>query len=129
MRGAVASGLWFGAVGATAAGVHLSAFELIHRYWAPGLLPEVANGVAFLVAVGVSFAGHRLLSFPDSSITLRHSMLRFFGSAFGGFITNELVFSALLHVVGLAPRPALVIALLVAAGQTFLLGRYWAFRR
>lgn len=129
MRRPLVSGLWFGAVGLAAAGVHLSVFELLHRYWAPGLLPEVANLLAFLVAFGVSFSGHRRLSFPDSRIGLRDSLLRFFGSAGAGLVTNELVFSALLHLFALAALPALVIALLAAAGQTFVLSRYWAFRR
>lgn len=125
----MSSGWWFGAVGATAALVHLLVFELLHRHLLPGLAPEVSNALGFVVAFFVSFTGHRMLSFPDTRISLRQSVLRFSGAASAGFLTNELVFSSLLHFFGMPARPALVIALSVAAGQTFLISRYWAFRK
>lgn len=125
----VNSGLWFGTVGAAAALLHLLVFELLHRHLLPGLAPELSNALGFAVAFFVSFTGHRLLSFPDTRISLWQSVLRFSGAAIAGFFTNELVFSSLLHFLGMPARPALVIALLVAAGQTFLISRYWAFRK
>ena len=62
--------------------------------------PELANAAGFGVAFFVSFFGHRRLSFRDSGTTARQSFQRF-----------------------------AVTALVAAAAQTFLLGRYWAFRR
>ena len=129
MHRRIISSLWFVAVGITAAGVHLLTFDVIHRYLAPRLAPEIVNALSFLVAFTVSFAGHRLLSFPDTQLAVRQSLARFFGVAVGGFLINEAVFSTLLRRFDMAPRPALLVALLVAAGLTFVLSRYWAFRR
>ena len=123
--GAVRGGLWFLAVGATAAATHLLVFAAAQqRMW-----PELANAAGFVVAFFVSFHGHRLLSFPDAATTARQSLARFAAVALAGFASNEAVFTLLLRGAGWPALAALVVALAVAAGQTFLLGRYWAFRR
>ena len=95
-----------------------------HRMW-----PELANATGFMVAFFVSFGGHRLLSFRDASTTVAQSFQRFVVTALAGFATNELVFVLLLRVAGWPALLALFVALVVAAGQTFLLSRFWAFRR
>lgn len=119
------SGLWFGLVGASAAAVHLLVFEATRH----AMAPELANLAGFLTAFGVSFAGHRWLSFKGTSTGLQQSLRRFFVTAVAGFVTNELCFVLALRVGGWPVWPSLVLALLLAAGQTFLLGRWWAFRR
>jgi len=119
------SGLWFGVVGASAAAVHLLVFELTRH----AVLPELANLAGFLVAFGVSFVGHRWLSFKGTSTGLQQSLWRFAVTAVSGFVTNELFFVLALRVAGWPQWPSLVLALLLAAGQTFMLGRWWAFRR
>lgn len=123
-RAHLRSGLWFGLVGASAAAVHL----LVFRASRPALPPELANLAGFLVAFGVSFAGHRWLSFRGTRTGLQQSLWRFFITAVLGFASNELFFVLALRVGGWPEWPALVLALLLAAGQTFLLGRWWAFR-
>ena len=40
-----------------------------------------------------------------------------------------MVFVLLLRAFGWPSWPALIVALIVAAGQTFVLSRFWAFRR
>ena len=120
-----ASGIWFIVVGAAAALTHLSVFTLTrHAVW-----PELANAMGFCVAFAVSFAGHRLLSFRDASTTLASSLRRFVVTALAGFACNELVFVVLYRALDWPSLAALVLALVLAAGQTFLLSRYWAFRR
>lgn len=117
--------VWFVLVGAAAALTHLGVFA-----WAqPHLWPEVANALGFGVAFFVSFAGHRLLSFADASTTVAQSFARFVVTALAGFVANEAVFIALLRGLGMTALLALCVALGVAAGQTFVLSRYWAFRR
>lgn len=91
--------------------------------------PEVANAFGFVVAFFVSFAGHRLLSFKDASTTVGTSFKRFVVTALAGFASNEAVFVLLLRGLELPSLLALFVALLVAAGQTFVLSRFWAFRR
>ena len=57
------------------------------------------------------------------------SMAVFGATALAGFAVNEAVFVLLLRAFGWPSWLALVLALIVAAGQTFVLGRFWAFRR
>ncbi len=118
-------GAWFLAVGAGAALTHLLVFALTKNW----MLPELANATGFCVAFLVSFFGHRLLSFQDTTITLLQSLRRFALTALAGFICNELVFMLMLRGLGWADMPALLLALVLAAGQTFVLSRFWAFAR
>ena len=119
------TGFWFLVVGGSAALTHMGVFALTQQL----MWPELANALGFVVAFGVSFSGHRLLSFQDAGTSVRQSLARFAVTALGGFGTNELVFVALLRGLGLPALWALFFALGVAAGQTFVLSRYWAFRR
>jgi putative flippase GtrA len=125
----VSQGLWFIVVGAAAALTHMLVFAGLHHGIAPHLWPELANAAGFLVAFVVSFVGHRSFSFKDAGTSVRQSFARFAVTAAAGFVTNEIVFVLLLRYAGLWPLLALLIALVCAAGQTFLLSRFWAFRR
>lgn len=97
---------------------------LEHQLW-----PELANACGFVVAFFVSFAGHRRLSFQDAGTSLLTSLRRFAVTAVAGFVCNELVFTLLLRVLQWPALLALSVALVLAAGQTFLFSRFWAFRR
>jgi putative flippase GtrA len=120
-----ASTFWFLAVGGTAALTHMLVFALLqHHLW-----PELANATGFLIAFFVSFAGHRRLSFKDAGTSWLTSLGRFSVTALAGFICNELVFMLLLRVFHWPALVALLLALVFAAGQTFLFSRFWAFRR
>ena len=96
------------------------------RHWT---LAEVANAIGFVVAFGVSFAGHRSLSFRDTSVNVGQSLLRFAGTASAGFVCNEAVFMLLHRLLHWSDLLALSIAMVVAAVQTFVLSRFWAFKR
>jgi putative flippase GtrA len=119
------SGLWFLAVGGTAALTHLAVFAGVQSW----MWPELANATGFGVAFFVSFAGHRRLSFRDAGTTVAQSFTRFAVTALAGFAANELVFVLLLRGLGWPSMGALLAALVLAAGQTFVLSRFWAFRR
>ena len=125
MTTAAKSGFWFLAVGATAALTHMGVFALTQRH----MWPELANASGFGVAFFVSFAGHRLLSFRDAGTSVAQSMQRFAVTALAGFAINELAFVLLLRLAHWYAFWALLAALLLAAVQTFLLSRFWAFRR
>ena len=125
MRNALASGLWFLAVGGAAALTHLAVFALTQ----PHLWPELANAVGFVVAFFVSFGGHRLLSFRDANTTVAQSFQRFAVTALAGFASNEGLFVLLFRLAAWPALQALLAALLIAAGQTFFLSRFWAFKR
>ena len=119
------TGFWFIAVGSGAALTHMAVFALAQH----AMLPELANALGFCVAFFVSFAGHRALSFRDAGTTKAQSLVRFAATALAGFFSNEIVFVLLLRGLGWPSLLALFTALVFAAGQTFLLSRYWAFRR
>lgn len=118
-------GLLFIAVGGAAAATHIGVFALAQ----PHMWPELANGLGFVVAFFVSFAGHRTLSFRDAGTTVAQSFVRFVATALAGFASNEIAFVLLLRGLGWPSLLALFVALVFAAGQTFLLSRFWAFRR
>jgi putative flippase GtrA len=120
-----ASTFWFLAVGGSAALTHMFVFALLQ----PLMWPELANACGFVIAFFVSFAGHRRLSFKDAGTSLLTSLRRFAVTAVAGFIGNELVFMLLLRVFDWPALLALSVALVLAAGQTFLFSRFWAFRR
>ncbi|MEZ7848815.1 MAG: putative flippase GtrA [Litorivivens sp.] len=118
-------GVWFLLVGASAALTHVLVFALTKDL----MLPELANALGFAVAFGVSFGGHRRLSFQDTKTSLLQSLRRFAVTAVAGFVCNELVFMLMLRGFGWTEMPALLLALVLAAGQTFVLSRFWAFAR
>ncbi|HTR01341.1 MAG TPA: GtrA family protein [Candidatus Acidoferrum sp.] len=120
----VRSLVWFGVVGATAALVHLLVY-LLSRLW---LRPELANVIGFVVAFGVSYCGHRWLTFSGSSAPVGRSLWRYLLTAIAGFCTNEITFVLLLWWTQWYEWIVLVCALLLAAVQTFILSRWWAFR-
>jgi len=93
------------------------------------LWPELANAAGFCVAFVVSFAGHRRLSFQDAGTSFWQSLRRFAATALAGFAANELMFVVLLRGLQLPDWLALFFALVFASAQTFLLSRFWAFRR
>jgi putative flippase GtrA len=118
-------GFWFLAVGGTAALTHLAVLTLLTgRMW-----PELANAAGFCVAFGVSFAGQRWLTFTDTTTTTAQSLWRFAVTSQAGFALNEVVFSLLLRGAGWSPSASWFCATALAAGQTWVLGRFWAFRR
>ncbi len=116
---------WFLVVGATAAAVHMAVFMLATPY----MWPELANAAGFCIAFVVSFVGHRFLSFSDANTGLWQSLRRFAATALAGFVANEVMFIALLRGLSLPDWLALFFALVFASAQTFLLSRFWAFRR
>jgi len=120
-----ASTFWFLAVGGAAAATHMGVFALAQGH----MWPELANALGFVIAFGVSFAGHRLLSFKDAGTSVATSFRRFGVTALAGFASNEIVFVVLLRGLGFPSLLALFLALAFAAGQTFVLSRFWAFRR
>jgi len=119
------SGVWFLVVGSAAAATHMGVFELTKAH----LWPELANAAGFCVAFVVSFAGHRRLSFQDAGTSFWQSLRRFAATALAGFAANELMFVVLLRGLNLPDWLALFFALVFASAQTFLLSRFWAFRR
>ncbi len=119
------SGVWFGLVGACAALTHMGVFALLRDHW----WPELANVAGFVVAFGLSFVGHRWLSFAGSTTALGHSFRRFVVTALAGFASNEAAFVLLYRLLDWPSLLALFLSMVIAAGQTFIFSRFWAFQR
>jgi putative flippase GtrA len=114
----------FGAVGIAAMAVHWSIVALLVPLGSPPLL---ANVIAFAIAFNVSYVGHRNWTFADTTphaTTFR----RFLGVALLSFALNEALYYLLLRQ-GIEYRIALFAVLVAVAALTFVLSRYWAFRR
>ena len=118
---------WFLLVGGSAALTHVGVFAWLNQ--TSTLWPEVSNAVGFGVAFVVSFVGHRLLSFQDAGTSWMQSFWRFAATAVAGFVTNEAVFILLFRALALPTWVALISGIVLAALQTFVLSRFWAFKR
>lgn len=126
MRPARRRVLAFVATGSAAALVHFAVVVGLveHAGWAP----LAANVAGWLVAFGVSFAGHLRLSFADQGAPPARAARRFFVVSAGGFAVNEAAYAMALHAGGLGYRVALAGVLAGVALLTWLLSRHWAFR-
>jgi putative flippase GtrA len=124
-RPALRSGLWFVAVGVAAALTHFAVFTLARH----AARAEWANAAGFAVAFWVSFFGHRRLSFGDAGTAAGHSLRRFAVIALAGLVSNAVFFIACHRGLRGTPSVAWLVAAVLTAGQTFVLSRFWAFRR
>ncbi|MDX1802484.1 MAG: GtrA family protein [Alcanivorax sp.] len=115
----------FGVVGIAAMLVHWCTVAVIVPL---GMVPLLANVVAFLVAFQVSYWGHRHWTFEAADQQHRKTAPRFFAVAVASFLVNEAAYALLLQYTPLDYRVALVLVLGGVAGMTFLLSRHWAFR-
>ena len=119
------SWLWFIAVGTAAAAVHFAVVLVLVGKLA--LPPLVANLLAWCVAFGVSYSGHRALTFRAHAAPLVRSAWRFAAVSLAGLAANELAYAALLQFTTVRYDVALALVLLGVAAFTYVLGRHWAF--
>jgi len=127
MRKLVKQLAWFITVGCAAAATHW--IVVVAAVSALGMAPLIANVAGWLVAFGVSFAGHYQLTFRHHRAPLARAARRFFAVSALGFGVNELAYAWLLNATALPYDVLLALILIAIAGMTFILGRLWAFRR
>lgn len=118
---------WFVLVGCGAAATHWAVAVLCVE--ALGQPPLLANVVGWLVAFNVSLLGHYHLTFKHQRAPWKRAAARFFGVALLAFALNELAYAVLLHTTALRYDLALALVLAGVAALTFVLSRFWAFRR
>ena len=90
-------------------------------------VPIWANPVAWLIAFGVSFTGHWLLTFQDREKDLKASLMRFFCLSAAGFAINEGLYATLLGLTSIRFDVVLVVVLVLVAMATYFLSSVWAF--
>lgn len=118
--------LQFVLVGGAAAATHLLVVGLL-VHWA-GMAPLVANGLAFLVAFGVSYNGHALLTFAQAQARGWAVVGRYFAVASLSFAVNELLYAAALRWLEWNYLVSLLLVLLLVAVGTFVLSKTWVFK-
>lgn len=115
----------FALTGALAAATHWSGVLLLVE--AGGVAPLRANVAGFVLAIAVSYSGHRHLSFAATHVPHRAALPRFVVVALAGFLLNQALFAGLLAWTALPYPLALLLVLASVAALTFLLARQWAF--
>lgn len=124
----IRSFLRFGLVGVAATATHylvLIAFVELLDVW-----HVLANGLAFLVACGVTFLGQSLWAFPDATeLETNHRLARFATATLFGFGANMGLMALMTEVAGLPYRQGFLICLFVIPLLGFVLGRFWVFAK
>lgn len=115
----------FGLVGLTATALHLSVlWVLLAQTSVP---PLAANVLAFLSGFCVSLLGNYYWTFRTAA-SLKQAFRRFMMISSMGFLANEGMLAALLHVDMLSPVAAAFISVAVVPPVTYLASRFWGFR-
>ena len=118
--------LRFVLVGGCAAATHLAVVGLLVR--CGGLAPLAANGLAFLVAFGVSYQGHARLTFASQARGWAAAR-RYFAVACLSFAANETLYALALRWLHWHYAWSLAAVLVLVAAGTFALSKCWAFGR
>ena len=113
----------FGLVGILATLVHLSVAALALWLWHE-LSVFVANLIAFLLAVMVSYVGHQRFTFQR-----RGHVGRFFLVALAGFSVNNVLLGGLIFTGTLSGFYAILVATLCVPVVVYFLSRFWVFNR
>lgn len=116
----------FVAVGVAATATHWCLAVFLVETW--NLPAAAANLAGWMVAFGVSFAGHYAFTFRHAHADWKRSGWRFFLISAGGFVVNELAYVGFLHTTALPYDLLLALLLVAQAGLTFMVSRFWAFR-
>jgi putative flippase GtrA len=117
----------FGAVGAAATATQVTLFTSLIEL--AGLEPLVANLGAFVIALLVSFLGHRYWTFRAVAVerTALCSLSRFAVVALVGLALNSLAVYLTIDLLGLSYRYALVLMVSAVPLAVFVLSKFWAF--
>lgn len=114
-------------MGCAAAVVHLAVVVTLVSQ--AGMTPLASNVCGWLLALGLSFAGHHGLSFRRHGSPMRRAAARFFIISAAGFLLNEAAYAVLLRWSALRYDLGLALVLVAVAGATYWLSRHWAFAR
>lgn len=121
------SSTWFLAVGGLASLVHWTVVVALVEVDAAR--PLAANVAGWVVAFGISFAGHHLLSFRGHDTPAMLAARRFFVVSATGFVLNQAAYAVLISKTSVSYALLLVAVLAGVAAATYVASRWWAFRR
>lgn len=89
--------------------------------------PVIANTVAYVLALGVSFLGHHFWTFRASA-PLLPTFLRFFGVSVFAFLTSTLILVFLIQKIKMSDPVAAFLSIAAVPIITFAASRVWVFR-
>ncbi|MFT4175446.1 MAG: GtrA family protein [Luteolibacter sp.] len=112
-------------VGLLAMGAHFIAAAIAIFIGVP---PLFANFLGFLLAVPVSYQGHRSWTFRESRTPHTVAFPRFAVISLSAFAVNEILYAAMLAHAPLHEIVSLALVLGSVAFGTFVLCRFWAFQ-
>lgn len=125
-RGRIFEIIRFGVVGVAATVVHFGMLSLGVELL--GIIPAVANGLAFLCAVGVTYFGQSLWVFRDHGGRSSTQLLRFAASLALGFLANMAVMAVATQGLGLSYRIGFLIGCFLVPMLSYVVNRFWVFR-
>jgi len=117
---------WFVAVGGAATLAHWAVVVMLVEWGA--VRPLSANVAGWLVAFGISFAGHHRLSFRGHATPALAAARRFFVVSATAFALNQAAYAVLLAKTSLSYALLLGVVLATVAAATYVASRWWAFR-
>lgn len=117
----------FGAVGVLATGVHAAAFALLVELGRARAI--TASMLAFLVALTVSYAGHRYWTFASAGTASSGAFTRFFATALLGLGLSAGSTFVIVDAMGASYRYALGFVVLAVPLSTFALSKFWVFQQ
>jgi putative flippase GtrA len=115
----------FGIVGVAAAIVHFSMVVLLVQEFA--YAPLLANVAGFLIAVQVSYFGHRHWTFSETSVLHREAYPKLIAVQVMNFSLNEMFYYVLLSL-HLPYQLALLLVIAIMPIFTYLSSRWWVFQ-
>ena len=116
--------LRFGVVGVTATLVHFLVLNAGVQLL--GLDPVVANGIAFSVAVFVTYTGQSLWVFRQP-LHAPGRLQKFAASALGGLVANMALMALFSDLLGLHYNIAFALCLVIVPGCQFVVNKLWVF--
>jgi putative flippase GtrA len=123
----------FGVVGGSGTLINLGIFSLVLFLWdrgrahPPTLHVDVANAIAFCVAVVSNFLLNRFWTFRHRGRIVRH-FGRFLLVSLIGYGLNLVAITLLYHVGGVEEHISQLLAILVVVPFNFVGSKWWAFR-
>ena len=115
----------FALVGGTSAGVYVSLYLMLSY---GGLMPELANVLAFGCAVLVQYVGQAKVTFRKK-LNDHRQMIRFGLMVTGGVATSSLITGGIAPYFTLPPWVAAVIVTLALPVQNFVFMNLWVFAK
>lgn len=118
--------LKFGVVGVLATATHFAALSVFVEGF--GIREALANGLAFLVAVSVTYFGQSKWVFREQSQTSLRELVRFTVSVLFGFFANIAIMYVAVQAFQLRYQVGFVLAVLLVPMMTFVINKTWVFR-